>query len=68
MTDDLYSEFLSIKKESVDDFDTNRNLQHYHVEENVQNVLKNFSNREYKVVNRRVNRMKTFYRRTIVKI
>lgn len=51
----------------MDNFDKNANLSHYHTEENVLNVLKNFTNREYKVVNRRVNRMKTFYRRTFPK-
>ncbi|CAD8186045.1 unnamed protein product [Paramecium pentaurelia] len=60
---ELYSEFLNIKKESLDNFDKNANLQHYHIDENVLNVLKNFTNREYRVVNRRVSRMKTFYRR-----
>ncbi|CAK65385.1 unnamed protein product (macronuclear) [Paramecium tetraurelia] len=60
---DLYSDFLNIKKESLDNFDKKANLQHYHIDDNVLNVLKNFTNREYKVVNRRVNRMKTFYRR-----
>ncbi|CAD8120687.1 unnamed protein product [Paramecium sonneborni] len=60
---DLYSEFLKIKKESLDNFDKNANLEHYRIDENVLNVMKNFTNRDYRVVNRRINRMKTFYRR-----
>ncbi|CAD8103904.1 unnamed protein product [Paramecium sonneborni] len=60
---DLYSDFLKIKKESLDNFDKNANLEHYRIDENILNILKNFSNREYRVVNRRISRMKTFYRR-----
>lgn len=63
----MYSEFLKIKKESIDNFDKNANLSHYRKEENVTNILMNFTNKEYKVINRRVNRMKTFYRRTFPK-